>query len=62
MVETDAFIDEAVAGIREEIGDAEAVIALSGGVDSSVAATLSYEAVGDQLTPVYVDTGLMRNG
>ena len=62
MVETDAFIDEAVAGIREEIGDAEAVIALSGGVDSSVAATLAYEAVGDQLTPVYVDTGLMRKG
>ncbi|MFC5278308.1 glutamine-hydrolyzing GMP synthase [Halorubrum rubrum] len=62
MVETDAFIDEAVAEIREAIGDANAVIALSGGVDSSVAATLAYEAIGDRLTPVYVDTGLMRKG
>jgi GMP synthase (glutamine-hydrolysing) len=62
MVETEAFIDEAIAEIREAIGDANAVIALSGGVDSSVAATLAYEAVGDQLTPVYVDTGLMRKG
>ena len=62
MVETDEFIAEAKAEIREAIGDANAVIALSGGVDSSVAATLAYEAVGDQLTPVYVDTGLMRKG
>ena len=62
MVETETFIDEAVAEIREAIGDANAVIALSGGVDSSVAATLAYEAVGEQLTPVYVDTGLMRKG
>ena len=62
MVETDTFIDEAVAEIREAIGDANAVIALSGGVDSSVAATLAYEAIGDRLTPVYVDTGLMRKG
>ncbi|QCJ46094.1 MULTISPECIES: glutamine-hydrolyzing GMP synthase [Haloprofundus] len=62
MVDTDSFIDEAVAEIREEVGDANAVIALSGGVDSSVAAALAYEAVGEQLTPVYVDTGLMRKG
>jgi len=62
MVETEAFIEEAKAEIRATIGDANAVIALSGGVDSSVAATLAYEAVGDQLTPVYVDTGLMRKG
>ncbi|GAB6879672.1 glutamine-hydrolyzing GMP synthase [Halorubrum gandharaense] len=62
MVNTEEFIEEAVAEIREAIGDANAVIALSGGVDSSVAATLAYEAVGDQLTPVYVDTGLMRKG
>jgi len=62
MVDTDEFIDEAIREIREAIGDANAVIALSGGVDSSVAATLAYEAVGDQLTPVYVDTGLMRKG
>ncbi|WP_430503651.1 glutamine-hydrolyzing GMP synthase [Haloparvum sp. PAK95] len=62
MVDASEFIDEAVEEIREQIGDANAVIALSGGVDSSVAATLAYEAVGDQLTPVYVDTGLMRKG
>ncbi|MFB6074713.1 MAG: glutamine-hydrolyzing GMP synthase [Haloarculaceae archaeon] len=62
MVDVDSFIPEAEAEIAEAIGDAEAVIALSGGVDSSTAAALAYEAVGDQLTPVYVDTGLMRKG
>jgi len=62
MVDTEAFIEDAVTEIREQIGDANAVIALSGGVDSSVAATLAYEAIGDRLTPVYVDTGLMRKG
>ncbi|WP_049926643.1 glutamine-hydrolyzing GMP synthase [Halopiger goleimassiliensis] len=62
MVETETFVPEAVAEIDEEIGDANAVIALSGGVDSSVAAALAYEAIGDRLTPVYVDTGLMRKG
>ncbi|OVE84853.1 glutamine-hydrolyzing GMP synthase [Natronolimnobius baerhuensis] len=62
MVETDTFVPEAVAEIEDEIGDSNAVIALSGGVDSSVAAALAYESIGDQLTPVYVDTGLMRKG
>ncbi len=62
MVDTDDFIDNAVESISNEIGDANAIIALSGGVDSSVAATLAYRAVGEQLTPVYVDTGLMRKG
>jgi len=62
MVDADAFVGEAVAEIDAEIGDANAIIALSGGVDSSVAAALAYEAVGDRLTPVYVDTGLMRKG
>ena len=62
MVDTDEFVDEAVSEIRERVGDAHAIIALSGGVDSSVAAALAYEAIGDQLTPVYVDTGLMRKG
>jgi GMP synthase (glutamine-hydrolysing) len=56
------FVEEAVAEIREQVGDGNAVIALSGGVDSSVAAALAYEAIGDRLTPVYVDTGLMRKG
>ncbi|EMA48371.1 GMP synthase subunit B [Halococcus morrhuae DSM 1307] len=62
MVEVEQFIDEAIDEIDEQVGDADAIIALSGGVDSSVAAALAYEALGDQLTPVYVDTGLMRKG
>ncbi|QKY20273.1 glutamine-hydrolyzing GMP synthase subunit GuaA [Halolamina sp. CBA1230] len=62
MVDAESFVDEAVAEIREAVGDGKAVIALSGGVDSSVAAALAYEAIGDRLIPVYVDTGLMRKG
>ena len=62
MVDVEPFVEDAVAEIREAVGDAHAVIALSGGVDSSTAAALAYEAIGDQLTPVYVDTGLMRKG
>jgi GMP synthase (glutamine-hydrolysing) len=62
MVDAEAFIPEAVSEIEAEIGDANAVIALSGGVDSSTSAALAYEAIGDRLTPVYVDTGLMRKG
>ncbi|MFC6938381.1 glutamine-hydrolyzing GMP synthase [Salinirubellus sp. GCM10025818] len=62
MVDPGTFVEDAVEEIREAVGDANAVIALSGGVDSSVAATLAYEAIGDSLTAVYVDTGLMRKG
>jgi GMP synthase (glutamine-hydrolysing) len=62
MVDAEAFIPGAVSEIEDEIGDGRAVMALSGGVDSSVCATLAYEAVGDSVTPVYVDTGLMRKG
>ncbi|MFB6093918.1 MAG: glutamine-hydrolyzing GMP synthase [Halanaeroarchaeum sp.] len=62
MVETESFIEEATAEIADELGEDTAVIALSGGVDSSTAAALAYEAVGEQLVPVYVDTGLMRQG
>jgi len=62
MVDVDSFIDEKIDEIATEVGDENAVIALSGGVDSSTAAALAYEAIGDQLTPVYVDTGLMRKG
>jgi GMP synthase (glutamine-hydrolysing) len=62
MVDAERFVGEAVEEIRETVGDSNAVIALSGGVDSSVAATLAYEAIGDRLTAVYVDTGLMRKG
>ncbi len=57
-----AFIEEAIAELESAIGDRRALIALSGGVDSSTAAELAHRAVGDQLTPVYVDTGLMRKG
>ncbi|PSP98679.1 glutamine-hydrolyzing GMP synthase subunit GuaA [Halobacteriales archaeon QS_4_70_19] len=62
MVDVDSFIEGAVAEITGQVGDDDAIIALSGGVDSSTAAALAYEAIGDQLTPVYVDTGLMRKG
>jgi len=62
MVDAETFIPEAVEEIEDEIGDGNAVMALSGGVDSSVCATLAYEAIGDNVTPVYVDTGLMRKG
>jgi GMP synthase (glutamine-hydrolysing) len=62
MVDPESFIEEATEEIADAVGDANAIIALSGGVDSSVAAALAYEAIGDQLTPVYVDTGLMRKG
>ena len=55
-----AFIDEATAEIRAEIGDGHAICALSGGVDSAVAATLVAKAIGDRLTCVFIDTGLMR--
>ena len=62
MVDADAFIEEAVAGIRDRVKDGKALIALSGGVDSSVCAILAHRAIGDRLVPVYVDTGLMRKG
>ena len=60
MVDPGPFVDEKVGEIDEAVGGGNAVIALSGGVDSSTAAALAYEALGDRLTPVYVDTGLMR--
>jgi GMP synthase (glutamine-hydrolysing) len=55
-----AFRDEAVARIREQVGTGRVICGLSGGVDSSVAAVLIHEAIGDQLTCVFVDTGLLR--
>ena len=53
---------EAVRSIREKVGDGRVLLALSGGVDSSVAAALLSEAVGDKLTAVFVDHGLLRKG
>ncbi len=55
-----AYKDEAIRKIREQVGDEKVICGLSGGVDSSVAAVLIHEAIGDQLTCVFVDTGLMR--
>lgn len=55
-----AYRDEQVAKIRAQVGDAKVICGLSGGVDSSVAAVLIHEAIGDQLTCVFVDTGLLR--
>ncbi len=54
------YKDQAIADIRAQVGDAKVICALSGGVDSSVAALLIHEAVGDQLTCIFVDHGLMR--
>ncbi len=57
-----AYREEAIARIREQVGDAKVICGLSGGVDSSVAAVLIHEAIGDQLTCVFVDHGLLRQG
>ncbi|WP_325321041.1 glutamine-hydrolyzing GMP synthase [Kingella oralis] len=54
------YIDEAVAKIRDQVGNDEVILGLSGGVDSSVAAALIHRAIGDQLTCVFVDHGLLR--
>ena len=54
------YVSEAVARIRHQVGDDEVVLGLSGGVDSSVAAALIHAAIGDQLTCVFVDHGLLR--
>jgi GMP synthase (glutamine-hydrolysing) len=55
-----AFIEETIASIRRQVGERKVLCALSGGVDSAVAATLIARAVGDQLTCVFVDNGLLR--
>jgi GMP synthase (glutamine-hydrolysing) len=58
----DAYREQAIAAIRAQVGDKKVICALSGGVDSSVTALLIHEAVGDQLTCVFVDHGLLRLG
>jgi GMP synthase (glutamine-hydrolysing) len=62
MVNVEKFIEKAVQQIRDAAGDEKVVMALSGGVDSSVCAALATRAIGDRLVPIYVDTGLMRKG
>ncbi|MCY0386289.1 glutamine-hydrolyzing GMP synthase [Robbsia sp. Bb-Pol-6] len=54
------YVDEAIAKIREQVGDEQVILGLSGGVDSSVAAALLHRAIGEQLTCVFVDHGLLR--
>lgn len=61
-MDVNSFITDAVAEIKKQVKDGKALIALSGGVDSSVCAILAYRALGERLIPVYVDTGLMRKG
>ena len=55
-----SFIEETIARVREQVGEGHAVCALSGGVDSAVAATLVHRAIGERLTCVFVDNGLLR--
>ena len=58
----ESFIAEQVAQIREQVGDKKVLLALSGGVDSSVVAALLIKAIGKQLVCVHVNHGLMRKG
>jgi GMP synthase (glutamine-hydrolysing) len=55
-----SFVDESVAAIRAQVGDGRVVCGLSGGVDSTVAAMLVHRAIGDRLTCIFVDNGLLR--
>ena len=61
MVKVEKFINESIEKIKNDV-NGKAIIALSGGVDSSVCAVLASRAIGDLLTPIYIDTGLMRKG
>jgi GMP synthase (glutamine-hydrolysing) len=62
MVNTEKFITKAIEEIKAAAGNEKVVMALSGGVDSSVCAALAARAIGDNLIPIYIDTGLMRKG
>lgn len=56
----ESFIEWAIEDIKKKVGDGKVILGLSGGVDSSVTAALLYKAIGDQLIPIFVDTGLLR--
>ena len=62
MLNPKEFIEDATRKIKEEIGDEKTIIALSGGVDSSVCSVLTQEAIGDNLTAIFVNHGLLREG
>ena len=62
MVNTEKFIPQAIEEIKNAARHEKVVMALSGGVDSSVCAALAARAIGDRLIPIYIDTGLMRKG
>lgn len=62
MVNTEKFISQSILEIKTAAGHDKVVMALSGGVDSSVCAALAAKAIGDNLIPIYIDTGLMRKG
>jgi GMP synthase (glutamine-hydrolysing) len=62
MVNTEKFISQSIMEIKTAAGSDKVVMALSGGVDSSVCAALAAKAIGDNLIPIYIDTGLMRKG
>ena len=62
MVNTEKFISQSIMEIKTAAGRDKVVMALSGGVDSSVCAALAAKAIGDNLIPIYIDTGLMRKG
>ncbi|HSJ05349.1 MAG TPA: glutamine-hydrolyzing GMP synthase [Longimicrobiales bacterium] len=57
-----SFIEDAIDRIRAQVGDSQVICGLSGGVDSSVAAALVHRAIGDQLTCIFVDNGVLRKG
>jgi len=56
------FVEEQIKKIRETVGNKKVIAALSGGVDSTVAAVLTYKAIGEQLIPIFIDHGLLREG
>ena len=62
MLSPKEFIENAIKDVKEQIGDEKAIIALSGGVDSSVCSVLVQEAIGDNLIAIFVNHGLLREG